>query len=455
MSIPSPIMPVGGGKGVSPPPAAAAPSRAHPPAPEDEGLAEGFVRRAKLFVEDIKQRDLGTLLLLAMPCWIAAFGLLDLEPFNWQYDAESSEWRWLAESWLGGGSGMVALVKSLALAGLAVIAAGCLAAVAWWRLEGLTLLLLSGGLVYSYWESLSKLPTSWANPQYQHGWIVPVLTLVLLFWRRQPAEPVSLSARLTGLGLMAGSFLIRLAFAYFRVKTIDMYTFVPALAGMFLLAGGWSIFRWSWIPIALLIFMYPLPEGHQRYLTGPLQSFNTRVATFILQTLGFDAFREGNLIRLGQEHVMNVVDACAGLKMLTIFVWLAAVVIVVAGLEWWENLVIAVSAIPIAIMANAMRITTAGMLYGVSPEMAEGFHDSTPAAILMMGLAVGFILLEMKLLSFVIVTDEYTPAMVPAAAASGARPGRTAPGPGAVGGFPLIPAKNRPDGPGKSGGKMG
>ena len=75
--------------------------------------------------------------------------------------------------------------------------------------------------------------------------------------------------------------------------------------------------------------------------------------------------------------------------MLTIFVWLAAVVIVVAGLEWWENLVIAISAIPIAIMANTMRITTAGMLYGVSPEVAEGFHDSTPAAILMMGVAVG------------------------------------------------------------------
>jgi len=107
-----------------------------------------------------------------------------------------------------------------------------------------------------------------------------------------------------------------------------------------------------------------------------------------------------------------VVDACAGLKMLTIFVWLCALVIVVAGLEWWENLVIAISAIPIAIMANALRITTAGMLYGVSPALAEGFHDSTPAALLMMGLAVGFILLEMKLLSYVIVSDTYVPATV-------------------------------------------
>jgi exosortase/archaeosortase family protein len=110
---------------------------------------------------------------------------------------------------------------------------------------------------------------------------------------------------------------------------------------------------------------------------------------------------------------MNVVDACAGLKMLTIFVWLCALTIVVAGLEWWENVVIAVSAVPIAIVANALRITTAGMLYGVSPEMAEGFHDSTPAAVLMMGVAIGMILLEMKVLSYVIVQEDLSPAKVP------------------------------------------
>jgi exosortase len=166
------------------------------------------------------------------------------------------------------------------------------------------------------------------------------------------------------------------------------------------------------------------------------------VATVLLQTLGFDAFRDGNLIRLGEEHVMNVVDACAGLKMLTIFVWLAAVVIAVAGLQWWENLVIAISAIPIAILANTLRITTAGMLYGVSPQMAEGFHDSTPAALLMMGAAIGFILLEMKLLSYVIVTDQFAPARVPATV-SGGPPQTAGPRPGA---FPVIPGANRPGG---------
>jgi exosortase len=275
-----------------------------------------------------------------------------------------------------------------------------------------TIGILSALLIYSYWPGLLNARSSWDNPQYQHGWIVPVINLLLLLWRRQPITHVTLSARLAGVGLLVASLGLRLTAAQFRIVTIDMYTFVPALAGVFLLAGGWGVIRWAWAPIAMTIFMYPLPDEAQRYITGPLQTFNTTVATFLLQTLGFDAIQEGNLIRLGHEHVMNVVDACAGLKMLTIFVWLCALVIVIAGLEWWENVVIAVSAIPIAVMANAMRITTAGMLYGVSAEMAEGFHDSAPAALLMMALAVGFILLEMKLLSYVIVKEDFAPAPV-------------------------------------------
>lgn len=378
MSSSSPIMPAGvrpPAAGPAEPPGAQRPAT---PAAPDEGLLEGFKRRAA----------------------------------NWARDLSSPD-EWMP--W----AGIVALTAALA---------------------------------YSYLPSLTLLPSIWSDPQYQHGWVVPLLSVLLLFWWRQPVGTVSSSARIAGLGLLAASFAVRLAFAFYRVKTGDMYTFVPALAGVFLMAGGWSVFRWAWIPIALLIFMYPLPEGHQRYLTGPLQTFNTRVATFLLQTLGFDALRDGNLIRLGEDHVMNVVDACAGLKMLTIFVWLAAVVIAVAGLQWWENLVIAISAIPMAILANTLRITVAGMLYGISPKMAEGFHDSTPAAVFMMGVAVGFILLEMKMLSYVIVTDEFAPARLPAAPAPARSVSPSAgPRPGAI---PLIPGANRPGGPPGTSGTM-
>lgn len=398
MSLPSPILPTNRPQPPVERPAAAV---AQPAAPADEGLLEGAVRRAKAFVADLR------------------------DPVQ----------------------------------GLPWIVIGALSAL----------------LLYSYWVSLAQLPAFWDNPQYQHGWIVPVFTVLLLFWWRQPVGPVTPTARYAGIALLVASFGLRLFCASFRIVTIDMYTFVPALLGVFLLAGGWSMFRWAWAPIASLIFMYPLPDEATRYLLGPLQTVATIFSTYALQTIGLDAFRDGNRIILGDGQVLGVVDACSGLKMLTIFVWLAVMLMMVGGLEWWENLVIAASAIPIALTCNAFRITVAGILYhfddsleGVSTSLAgmgllekgqslaEAFHDSLPAAVLMMLMAVGFLVLEMKILSFLVVEEEAGPTLVRTSFAGAGGPAAT-PRPAAAG-FPSIqgasfarkPAESPPPGSGEN-----
>jgi len=266
-------------------------------------------------------------------------------------------------------------------------------------------------LAYSYWPGLLNARSSWDNPQYSHGWIVPICTLALLFWWRRPITPVERSARMAGLGLLAGAFLVRLACAYFRIITIDMYTFVPAVAGVVLMAGGWSMFRWAWAPIATLIFMYPLPDEATRYLLGPLQTLATMVSTFALQTMGLDAYREGNRIILGETQVLGVVDACAGLRMLTIFVWLAIMIVLVSDGEWWENLIIACSAIPIALIVNSTRITVTGVMYTINPELAEKiFHDW--AGYFMMPMALGLLFAVQWLLGRLVVNEDLAPTSV-------------------------------------------
>ena len=74
------------------------------------------------------------------------------------------------------------------------------------RLPWLLIGLLTPLLMYSYWPGLLNARTSWDNPQYQHGWIVPLFTVLLLFWWRQPVGAVTTSARLAGIGLMTASF---------------------------------------------------------------------------------------------------------------------------------------------------------------------------------------------------------------------------------------------------------
>jgi len=279
------------------------------------------------------------------------------------------------------------------------------------RTAWIIIALLSAMLVYSYWPGLLNAKSSWSNPQYSHGWLVPLCSVALLFWWRRRVEAVTPAARLAGLGLLAGSFLVRLACAHYSIVTIDMYTFVPAIVGVFLMAGGWPMLRWAWAPLAALIFMYPLPDEATRYLLGPLQTLATIVSSYALQTVGLDAYREGNQIILGDAHVLGVVDACSGLRMLTIFMWLSLMLVLVWNGEWWENLIIFASSIPIALIVNSTRITLTGVMYTINPVWAEKlFHDW--AGYFMMPMALGLLFLEQALLSKLVVAEYTAPAVV-------------------------------------------
>lgn len=326
------------------------------------------------------------------------------------------------------------------------------------RTTMITVGLFTALLVYSYLPGLTNAYIAWANPQYAHGWIVPLFSAALLFWWRQPiAAPVALSARLAGLFLLAAGLGLRLFAASYRIVTIDMYTFVPAICGVFILLGGWSMFRWAWAPLMFLIFMYPLPDEATRYLLGPLQTTATMVSTFALQTLGLEAYREGNQIVIGEMH-LGVVDACSGLRMLTIFCALSVGLVMVGRRSWWENGIILASAIPIALAVNSIRITVTGVLYQVADtEFAERvFHDW--AGLVMMPMAMAMLWAEQYILSNVFLAEIDGPAVlgrsVAATSETAGRKAKAAAAP-AVLGLGSIAAKGNGAAAGKAKGSAG
>ena len=111
-------------------------------------------------------------------------------------------------------------------------------------------------------------------------------------------------------------------------------------------------------------------------LGPPLQALATRLSTFALQVLGLMAFSEGNVIRLG-EHRIGVVEACSGLSMAMTFVALATATALLIRCPLLDRLVLVASSIPIALVANVLRIVLTGVLYQVAGSgVAEHFyHD--------------------------------------------------------------------------------
>jgi len=160
--------------------------------------------------------------------------------------------------------------------------------------------------------------------------------------------------------------------------------------GLSLCVGGKPALTWSLPAIGFLFFMLPFPYRAEILLGGPLRRIAVLASTYILQSLGFPAVAEGNVI-LMERAPIAVAEACSGLSMLLAFFALSTGLALVAKRFVGDKIVLVVSALPIAIVANVVRIVTTAILADtVGIELARHvFHDL--AGWLMMPLALGLL----------------------------------------------------------------
>ena len=273
-------------------------------------------------------------------------------------------------------------------------------------LGGLTIL-----LTFAYGNMLALTSSVWDDPLYSFCWIVPIFALFLLWTRRQPFRPVPMVERWVGFGILIAALSVRLVAAYYDMAPLDRLSFLASLFGVFLMVGGRHLMEWSWPALGILIFMFPLPSILEHSLLWNLQKVATIGSTFALQTLGLSAFRLGNVINIaGLDQPLFVADACSGLRMLTVFCFFAVAMVFLIERPWWDKFIILLSAIPIALAVNIIRITTTGMLYmwfGQDNEFVQKLgHDW--AGYFMMPLALGFLWLELQILNHLTIPVEAT-----------------------------------------------
>jgi exosortase len=258
---------------------------------------------------------------------------------------------------------------------------------------------LGVSLVWAYWITFGRLIQTWArDPQYSHGYLVPLFAAVLLWLRRDRLAAVSFRFSWWGVPFLAAAGLLRLAGTYWFISWLDALSLLLCLVGITVVLGEWAALRWAWPAIGFLGFMLPLPYQLQVALGQPLQRIATVASTYTLQTLGLPAIAEGNVIVLGELRI-GIVEACNGLSMLVIFFAISTAVAMLIQRPRWEKAVIVASAIPIAVLANIARIVATALLneYAGGGVAHAVFHDWS--GWLMMSLALAILWGEMALLS--------------------------------------------------------
>jgi exosortase len=270
--------------------------------------------------------------------------------------------------------------------------------------------LVGGALLWAYWPTVAAMADRWADdPHYSHGFLVPLFALAVLWARRDQAPRGEARADWWGLTWLAAALALRSAAAFYYYEPLDGLALLLALLGTCQLTAGRAVFRWAWPALAFLGFMLPLPFQLDSALALPLRRAATVASTYLLQTLGYPAFAEGNIIIL-DGRPFEVLDACNGLGMLMTFFALATAVALLSERPLADRLILVASAVPIALFANVVRITaTVAASDEWGAEAADLFLHGWRGALVMMPLAVGLLWLELRLLARLLPAEDGLP----------------------------------------------
>jgi len=229
-------------------------------------------------------------------------------------------------------------------------------------------------LVLLYFRVLQGLVSDWIHmPDFSHGFLIPIVSFYFVYERRKQLLALSPSTAWGGLGLIVLGILLlllgNLATEYFTMR----FSILVVLGGIILFLLGKEFYKTLLFPLVFLIFMIPIPSVLMDGITFPMQLFASKVAAKSLDLIGIPALREGNIILLANTS-LEVAEACSGIRSLISLLALSVVFAYFSQNTTLKRVLLVLSTFPIAIIANAARVTGTGILaHHYGDKVAQGF----------------------------------------------------------------------------------
>ncbi|MEO5616608.1 MAG: exosortase/archaeosortase family protein [Candidatus Eisenbacteria bacterium] len=234
------------------------------------------------------------------------------------------------------------------------------------------LVAIYAGLARGLWNTWTT------NDNYSHGPLVPLVSAALIWGRR--ARLAALPARGSRLGLIpiALACLLQVAGLRSDVFSLQGWSLPLMLGGLSLALFGIAWTRVLAFPLVFLCFMLTFPPLIVNQLSFALKEVTVHFAERVSEALGVAMLRDGMTLYLAGGE-LRVENPCSGLRSLLALLATGALFAALQKGSWWRRLALFLAAVPIAMFANALRITAlivVGHYVGVS-EAGGAAHDAS------------------------------------------------------------------------------
>ena len=255
-------------------------------------------------------------------------------------------------------------------------------------------------VVLVYHETLVVLWRTWAtNPNYSHGYLIPPVVAFLLWRDRRRYLTARGRGSLFGLVLIGLALLGHIVSIRAGVFMTQGYSLVLLLFGLSVFFHGGRATRTVWFPLGYLVLMLPMPPYMMNVIAFRLKVFAARAGSGIAVKLGIPLARSGMTIHIPAGS-LRIADPCSGLRSLIALVALGALFAYLTRGKTWKRVVLFASAVPLAVLANVVRIAVlcvVANIWGI--DAALGFFHDFSGLLLFMIAFVGLVTVR-KLLRF-------------------------------------------------------
>jgi exosortase len=243
--------------------------------------------------------------------------------------------------------------------------------------DWLSILWFGALLIACYAPILYRMANQWANDENMgHGFFVPLVAGYIVWERRAQLAATPIKTNWWGLAIVVfGGLLSVIATLGVELFTARL-SFVIALTGTILFLCGTRWIKILSFPLALLLFMIPIPAIVYSALTLRLQMLASELGEILITAMGIPVLREGNTLRLPSQ-TLDIVDACSGIRSLLSLLFLSLVYTYFTDKKVWMRWALLMATIPIAICANGVRVAVTGLLSEINTKLASGAYHET------------------------------------------------------------------------------
>jgi exosortase len=269
-----------------------------------------------------------------------------------------------------------------------------------------------GLVIYLFFPTLKDIALiCWEDDDYSHGLILPIVAIYMIWDRKSQILSRIQEAHARGkdsatvlplLVLIAGLVVFFVGEAS-QISFTSWFAFFPVIFACLFLTFGKATAYSLVFPIGLLFMAKPLPDSLVVRLFWPLQVFAAQVSTETLKLFKVPVYLSGNIIEIPAMKLL-VEEACSGMRSVMAMLTLALIVVYFIELRLMSKIMLALSAVFVAVVLNVFRVASTGLLaHFYDPETATGFfHTFSGLIVFVIGLPIlymiglGFTKLEQR-----------------------------------------------------------